>query len=350
MEPVKRFVTYLIAWEDRKMNNLFHTKEITAYSFLVTGGAGFIGSHIAEYLLKQGAKKVRVLDNMVNGKQYNLDILQQYPNFEFIQGDIRDLSTCQQACAGIDYISHQAALGSVPRSIKEPVYVNDVNVNGFVNMLKAAVDNKVKMFVYASSSSVYGDEPNLPKIESRVGNCLSPYALTKKINEQYAQVFADVYGLKTIGFRYFNVFGPRQDPDGDYAAVIPLFVKGIMQDTPVYINGDGEQTRDFTYVANAVQVNVKAMLTDNAESVNKVYNVAVGENFSVNYLFDLCKRQLKSTSAPVYREPRAGDIKNSLADIALAQQLLNYIPSVKFEDGLKETISFFAAKYAVSEK
>lgn len=332
------------------MNNLFHTKEITAYSFLVTGGAGFIGGHIAEYLLKHGAKKVRVLDNMVNGKQYNLDILQQYPNFEFIQGDIRDLATCQQACTGIDYISHQAALGSVPRSIKEPVYVNDVNVNGFVNMLKAAVDNKVKMFVYASSSSVYGDEPNLPKIESRVGNCLSPYALTKKINEQYAQVFADVYGLKTIGFRYFNVFGPRQDPDGDYAAVIPLFVKGLMQDTPVYINGDGEQTRDFTYVANAVQVNVKAMLTDNADAFNKVYNVAVGENFSVNYLFDLCKKQLKSSASPVYREPRAGDIKNSLADISLARQLLNYIPSVKFEDGLKETISFFAAKYAVSEK
>ncbi len=332
------------------MSYSFHTKDITAYSFLVTGGAGFIGSHIAEYLLKHGAKKVRVLDNMVNGKQYNLDILQQYPNFEFIKGDIRDIVTCQQACAGIDFISHQAALGSVPRSIKEPVYVNDVNVNGFVNMLKAAVDNKIKIFVYASSSSVYGDEPNLPKVEDRVGNCLSPYALTKKINEQYAKIFADVYGLKTIGFRYFNVFGPRQDPDGDYAAVIPLFVKGLMQHTPVYVNGDGEQTRDFTYVANAVQVNIKAMLTDNADAVNKVYNVAVGENFSINYLFDLCKKQLQSNAYPIYRDPREGDIQNSLADISLAKQLLNYIPSVKFEDGLKETISFFAAKYAAAEK
>lgn len=332
------------------MSYSFHTKDLTAYSFLVTGGAGFIGSHIAEYLLKHGAKKVRVLDNMVNGQQYNLDILLQYPAFEFIKGDIRDIATCQQACAGIDFISHQAALGSVPRSIKEPVYVNEVNVNGFVNMLKAAVDNKVKMFVYASSSSVYGDEPNLPKVESRVGNCLSPYALTKKINEQYAQVFADVYGLKTIGFRYFNVFGPRQDPDGDYAAVIPLFVKGLMHNTAVYVNGDGEQTRDFTFVANAVQVNVKAMLTDHAAAVNKVYNVAVGENFSVNYLFNLCKKQLHSDASPVYREPRAGDIKNSLADISLAQNLLNYLPSVKFEDGLKETISFFAAKYAVPVK
>ncbi|MEN9570940.1 MAG: hypothetical protein RL172_2171, partial [Bacteroidota bacterium] len=213
------------------MNTLFHTKDISQYNFLVTGGAGFIGSHIAEYLLKNGANKVRVMDNMANGKQYNLDILQQYPQFEMMQADIRDADACQKACEGIDYISHQAALGSVPRSINEPVYFTEVNVNGFVNMLKAAVDNNVKQFVYASSSSVYGDEPTLPKIEQRIGNCLSPYALTKKINEQYAALFADVYGLKTIGFRYFNVFGPRQDPDGAYAAVIPLFVKGLMHQT-----------------------------------------------------------------------------------------------------------------------
>lgn len=331
------------------MNKSFHTKDITGNTFLVTGGTGFIGSHIAEYLLKSNAKQVRVLDNMANGKQYNLDILQRYTNFEFIHGDIRDLATCQKACEGIDYISHQAALGSVPRSILEPVYFNEVNVNGFVNMLKAAVDNKVKMFVYASSSSVYGDEPTLPKIENRIGNCLSPYAATKKTNELYAQVFASVYGLKTIGFRYFNVFGPRQDPDGAYAAVIPLFVKGLMKNTPVYINGDGEQTRDFTFVDNAVQVNIKAMLTGNEEAVNKVYNVAVGENFSVNYLYNICKAQLNIDASPVYRETRAGDIKNSLADITLANRLLDYVPSVKFEDGLKETISFFAAKYALPE-
>jgi UDP-N-acetylglucosamine/UDP-N-acetylgalactosamine 4-epimerase len=328
------------------MNTLFHTKDISQYNFLVTGGAGFIGSHIAEYLLKNGANKVRVMDNMANGKQYNLDILQQYPQFEMMQADIRDADACQKACEGIDYISHQAALGSVPRSINEPVYFTEVNVNGFVNMLKAAVDNNVKQFVYASSSSVYGDEPTLPKIEQRIGNCLSPYALTKKINEQYAALFADVYGLKTIGFRYFNVFGPRQDPDGAYAAVIPLFVKGLMHQTPVYINGDGGQTRDFTFVSNAVQVNVKGMLTDNTAAVNKVYNVAVGENFSVNYLYDICKQQLNIEASPVYRDPRAGDIRNSLADISLSEQLLQYQPSIKFEDGLKQTIAYFAAKYA----
>ncbi|MEO7486252.1 MAG: NAD-dependent epimerase/dehydratase family protein, partial [Ferruginibacter sp.] len=245
------------------MDNIFHTKDLSNADFLVTGGAGFIGSHIAEYLLKNGARKVRVLDNMANGFDTNLAVLRQYPAFEFLEGDIRNADTCQQACLGMQYVSHQAALGSVPRSIKEPVYFNEVNVGGFVNMLKAAVDNKVEQFVYASSSSVYGDEPTLPKVENRVGNCLSPYAATKKTNELYAQVFADVYKLKIVGFRYFNIFGPRQDPDGAYAAVIPLFVKGIMKQLPVYINGDGEQTRDFTFVDNAVQMNIKGMLTDN---------------------------------------------------------------------------------------
>jgi UDP-N-acetylglucosamine 4-epimerase len=327
------------------MNNNFHTKDISNNSFLITGGAGFIGSHIAEYLLKNGARKVRVLDNLVNGFETNLSVLRQYSGFEFIEGDIRNADTCQQACNGIGYVSHQAALGSVPRSIKEPVYFNEVNVGGFVNMLKAAVDNKVKQFVYASSSSVYGDEPTLPKVENRIGNCLSPYAATKKTNELYAQVFADVYGIKLMGFRYFNIFGPRQDPDGAYAAVIPLFVKGIMKQLPVYINGDGEQTRDFTFVDNAVQVNIKGMLTDNATAVNKVYNVAVGENFSVNYLFNACKEYLQSNFEATYREPRAGDIRNSLADISLAKELLDYQPTKKFEDGLTETIEFFKQKY-----
>ena len=324
----------------------FHNKDLSQSSFLVTGGAGFIGSHIAAYLLKHGAKKVRVLDNLVNGFQANLDILRQYPAFEFIEGDIRNADTYLMACTKIDYVTHQAALGSVPRSIKEPVYFNEVNVGGFVNMVKAAVDNKVKQFVYASSSSVYGDEPTLPKQEDRIGNCLSPYAATKKTNELYAQVFADVYGMGLMGFRYFNIFGPRQDPDGAYAAVIPLFVKGIMKQTPVYINGDGEQTRDFTYVDNAVQVNIKGMLTDNPDALKKVYNVAIGENFSVNYLYNACKEQLKSNFEPTYREPRAGDIRNSLADISLAKKLLGYAPTKKFEDGLKETIEFFRNKYS----
>lgn len=321
--------------------NKYHIKNLSEYSFLVTGGAGFIGSHIAEYLLKQGAAKVRVLDNMVNGFQTNLDILRQYPAFEFLEGDIRNLETCQQACSGINYVSHQAALGSVPRSIKEPFYTNDVNVGGFVNILKAAVDNNVNRFVYASSSSVYGDEPSLPKKEERTGNCLSPYAVSKKTNELYAQVFAGVYKIPVVGFRYFNIFGPRQDPDGPYAAVIPLFVKGILNKTPVYINGDGEQTRDFTFVENAVQINIKAMLTDNDQALNKIYNVAVGEKFSVNYLFESIRKNLNSDHQPIYRDAREGDIKNSLADISLAKTLLDYHPAKNFEDGLVETIGYF---------
>lgn len=326
--------------------NSFHTKDLSASSFLVTGGAGFIGSHIAEYLLTNGAKKVRVLDNMANGFTSNLDVLKQHNAFEFIEGDIRDFDTCLKACAGMDYVSHQAALGSVPRSIKEPVYFNDVNVGGFVNMLKAAVDNEVKQFVYASSSSVYGDEPTLPKQENRIGNCLSPYAATKKTNELYAQIFADVYGIKLMGFRYFNIFGPRQDPDGAYAAVIPLFVKHIIKRTPVFINGDGAQTRDFTFVENAVQINIKGMLTGNTQALNKVYNVAVGESYSINYLYQACTDYLQSDFAATYREPRTGDIRDSLADISLAKKILDYQPVKKFEEGLVETIEFFKQMYS----
>ncbi|MEO6404348.1 MAG: SDR family oxidoreductase [Ferruginibacter sp.] len=328
----------------------FHTKDITQDKFLITGGAGFIGGHLAEYLLKAGAAKVRVLDNMVNGFEKNLDVLKQYPSFEFIHGDIRNIEDCNNACIDIDHVSHQAALGSVPRSIKEPLYFNEVNVGGFINMLNAAVDNKISKFIYASSSSVYGDEPTLPKVEERVGNCLSPYAATKKTNELYAQVFSNVYGIKTIGFRYFNIFGPRQDPDGAYAAVIPLFVKGIMQQTPVFINGDGEQTRDFTFVDNAVQINIKAMLTDNEEAFNKVYNVAVGENYSVNYLYNACKNYLHSEWEATYREPRAGDIRNSLANISLAENMLGYVPTKKFEDGLTDTIEYFRNIYGGAKK
>ncbi|MFZ1528402.1 MAG: SDR family oxidoreductase [Ferruginibacter sp.] len=325
---------------------IFHDKDISESAFLVTGGAGFIGSHIAAYLLKNGAAKVRVLDNMSNGFDSNLAVLKQYAAFEFIDGDIRNQETCQLACQGIDYVSHQAALGSVPRSIKEPVYFNEVNVGGTVNMMKAAVDNKVKQFVYASSSSVYGDEATLPKQENRVGKCLSPYAATKKTDELYAQIFADVYGLKLMGFRYFNIFGPRQDPDGPYAAVIPLFVKGILKQTPVYINGDGEQTRDFTFVDNAVQVNIKGMLTNNTDALGKAYNVAVGESYSVNYLYSACQQQLGSNWEATYREPRAGDIRHSLADISLARNLLGYQPTRRFEEGLIETIQYFKKIYS----
>ncbi len=328
------------------MNNKFHDGDLGNLSFLITGGAGFIGSHISEYLLKNGAGKVRVLDNMSNGFQSNLKILRDYSSFEFTEGDIRDIETCRQACTGINYVSHQAALGSVPRSIKEPSYTNDVNVSGFVNIVKAAVENKVSKLVYASSSAVYGDELSLPKIEDRTGNCLSPYAVSKKANELYAEVFSRVYDISLIGFRYFNIFGPRQDPDGPYAAVIPLFVKAIMTRSPAYINGDGNQTRDFTFVDNAVQVNIKGMLSKNDEANNKVYNVAIGENYSINYLYDEIQQYLKSDYKATYKEPREGDIRNSLADISLAKDLLRYHPGTKFDEGLKKTIAYFKDLYS----
>lgn len=327
------------------MDNKFHSVDISNKTFLVTGGAGFIGGHISEYLLKHGAGKVRVLDNLVNGFHSNLEVLKQYPQFQFIEGDIRNADICMQACEGIDYVSHQAALGSVPRSMKEPAYFSEVNITGFVNIMKAAVDKKVQQVVYASSSSVYGDEPTLPKSETRIGNALSPYAISKRTNELFASVFANAYGLRILGFRYFNIFGPRQDPDGPYAAVIPLFVKGIMKREAVYINGDGEQTRDFTFVENAVQANIRGMLTENSEALGKAYNVAIGESYSVNELYRACGRYLESDWVPTYRNTREGDIRNSLADISLAEELLGYKPMKKFEDGLHETIAYFKNKY-----
>jgi UDP-N-acetylglucosamine 4-epimerase len=328
------------------LDNKFHKHDLSGFSFLITGGAGFIGSHIAEYLLKNCAAKVRVVDNFSNGFQSNLDVLRAYQGFEFQEGDIRDLNFCKKACEGIDYVSHQAALGSVPRSIKDPSSSNDVNVGGFVNILKASVDNNVKQFVYASSSSVYGDEPTLPKKEDRIGNCLSPYAVSKRADELYAEVFSKVYRIPVLGFRYFNIFGPRQDPDGPYAAVIPLFVKAIMNNTSAFINGDGEQTRDFTFVENAVQINIKGMLTTNDEAKNKVYNVAIGENYSVNYLYKAIKEYLKSDIEPSHREAREGDIRNSLADISRAKSLLGYEPTAKFENGLVKTIEYFKHLYS----
>ncbi len=328
------------------MENKFHDGDISKLSFLVTGGAGFIGSHIAEYLLKNGAGKVRVLDNMANGFESNLKILRAYSAFEFMEGDIRDIDTCKKACEGVNYLSHQAALGSVPRSIKDPSYTNDVNAGGFVNIIKAAVDNKISRVVYASSSSVYGDDSTLPKQEDKTGNCLSPYAVSKKVNELYAGVFANAYDISLIGFRYFNIFGPRQDPDGEYAAVIPLFVKAAMTNSPANINGDGNQTRDFTYVDNAVQINIKGMLSTNDEAINKVYNVAIGENYSINYLNSVVQKYLKVDIKAIRKEPRAGDVRNSLADISLAKNLLKYQPGIKFDDGLKKTIDYFKTFYS----
>ena len=323
------------------MENIYHEQDLSPFSFLITGGAGFIGSHIAEYLLTNGAGKVRILDNMANGFETNVKILRQYNAFEFIEGDIRNSDVCRKACEGINYVSHQAALGSVPRSIKEPFYTNDVNVGGFVNILQAAVENNISQFVYASSSAVYGDDPALPKKEENTGNCLSPYAVSKKANELYAQVFARIHNIPVIGFRYFNIFGPRQHPGGPYAAVIPLFVKGLIDNSPVYINGDGNQTRDFTFVENAVQVNIKGMLTTNEDAKNEVYNVAVGENYSINYLFNRIREYFGSGQEAIHLEPREGDIRNSLADISKAKELLGYEPVTKFDTGLIKTIEFF---------
>ena len=310
-------------------------------SFLVTGAAGFIGSHIVEFLLNNGAGEIRVLDNLSNGKMSNVEIFESFPNYRFIEGDITNYDTCLKASEGMDYVCHQAAVGSVPRSINDPMATTHSNVDGFVNMAFAAKENGIKRFVYASSSSVYGDEKTLPKVEEKVGNPMSPYAVSKKTNELYAKVFADVYGMEFIGLRYFNVFGPRQDPYGQYAAVIPLFIKAILGKEPVYIDGDGGQTRDFTFVKNAVQANIKSLTTTNKEALNKVYNVAVGANFSVNYMFDFIKNALNMEHEPIHRAPRTGDIRDSLADISKAKELLGYDPKFSFEQGLPLTIEYF---------
>lgn len=324
----------------------YHDKDLSQYSFLVTGGAGFIGSNITEYLLKYGAKKVRVLDNLITGNHANLKEFEGNAAFEFMTGDIRDLDFCRKAMEGIDYVTHQAALGSVPRSIKEPENTNAHNVTGFLNILIAAKDAGVKKFVYASSSSVYGDEQTLPKVESKIGKPLSPYAVSKYTNELYAGVFKNVYGFNVTGLRYFNIFGPKQDPNGQYAAVIPLFVNKILAKQDVFIDGDGEQTRDFTFVENAVQANIRAMLTDNTAASGEVFNIACGDQFSVNTMYNDIARLLNSSQQPVYRAARAGDIRASLADITKAKQLLGYEPEFSFPEGLKITVDYFKNIYS----
>jgi UDP-N-acetylglucosamine 4-epimerase len=319
----------------------FHTKDISKLSFLVTGGAGFIGSHIVEYLLKYNAGKVRVLDNLSNGFYKNIQPFISNPAFEFIEGDIRKFDDCVTSCKGMDFILHQAALGSVPRSINDPITTNEVNISGFLNMLVAARDAQVSKFVYAASSSTYGDSKSLPKVEDVIGRPLSPYAITKYVNELYADVFAKTYDMKTIGLRYFNIFGPRQDPKGAYAAVIPLFIDAILQNNPPIINGAGEHTRDFTFVENAVQANIKAALTDNPEADNQIYNIAVGDRTSLNQMFGILKKHAGSSLEPVYGPERPGDIRDSLADISRANKLLGYDPAIKIEQGLQITLEWF---------
>lgn len=320
---------------------IFEDFDLSQYSFLITGGAGFIGSNIVEYLINKKAKKVRVLDNFATGHRKNIEKFFSSDTFELIEGDIRDLETCRNACIGIDLVSHQAALGSVPRSILDPVTTNEVNINGFLNMLEAVKANNIRRFVYAASSSTYGDSTVLPKVEHQIGMPLSPYAVTKYVNELYAHVFSLNYGVETIGLRYFNVFGPKQDPNGAYAAVVPLFVQAVIENYAPFINGDGEQTRDFTYIQNVIQANIRALLTVNKEAVNTVYNVAVGERTSIKQMFEiLCDIDQKSIT-PNFRAARQGDVRDSLADISKISDLLQYTPEVSFREGLNRTYSWY---------
>jgi UDP-N-acetylglucosamine 4-epimerase len=324
----------------------FHTCDLSAFSFLITGGAGFIGSNIVEYLLKYGACRVRVLDNFSTGFRHNLDAFTHHPAFELIEGDIRDFDTCKRAVQGIDYISHQAALGSVPRSVNDPLTTNAVNVSGYLNMLCAAKESsQVQRFVYAASSSTYGDSATLPKKEDNIGRPLSPYAVTKYVNELYADVFAKAYGFDTIGLRYFNVFGPRQSPAGEYAAVIPLFIKAVKEGKPALIYGDGEQTRDFTFVENAVQANMRAFFADRDAAVNHIYNIACGEQVSLNQLWSaICIRE-QVTISPQYTVARTGDVRHSIADISKAKAFLNYVPIIKFTTGIDITLDAFTRSF-----
>lgn len=307
--------------------------------FLVTGGAGFIGSNLCEAILKLGYR-VRCLDDLSTGKQRNVDMFIDDPNYEFIKGDIKDIDTCMKACEGVDYIMHEAAWGSVPRSIEMPVFYCMNNIVGFVNMCEAARKNKVKKFVYASSSSVYGDEPVLPKKEGREGNLLSPYALSKRADEEWAKQYTRHYGLDTYGLRYFNVFGRRQDPDGAYAAVIPKFIRQLLSgETPV-INGDGKQSRDFTYIENVIEANLKACLAP-SEAAGEAFNVAFGgREYLIDIYYGLTKA-LEIDREPLYGPDRAGDIKHSNADISKAKELLGYDPDWSFEKGIKEAIAWY---------
>ena len=331
------------------------------YRWLVTGGAGFIGSHLVESLLRLG-QSVTTLDNLATGSPTNLAQAKEavgadaWKGHRFLQGDITDLATCREACEGVDYVLHHAALGSVPRSIADPIEANAANVTGFVNVLVAARDAKVKRFVYAASSSTYGDHPGMPKVEEHIGRPLSPYAVTKHVNELYADVFAQCYGVETVGLRYFNVFGARQDPEGPYAAVIPRWIRALLTGQPVQINGDGETTRDFCYVRNAVQANLLAATTGQPDAVNQVYNVAVGGRTSLNALF-LTLRELLSPLAPhverlqpEYREFRPGDVHHSQADISKAKRLLGYTPTHDVRTGLQEALPWFVREFAPAAK
>ncbi len=324
-------------------------------TWLITGAAGFIGSNLLEALLKLGQKVVG-LDNFFTGHRVNLDEVRvqvtpaQWENFRFIEGDIRSLDDCHAACAGVDYVLHHAALGSVPRSLEDPILTNACNVTGFLNMLVAARDAGVKRFTYAASSSTYGDHPDLPKVEEKIGKPLSPYAVTKYVNELYADVFSRCYGLQTVGLRYFNVFGPRQDPNGAYAAVIPRWIAGMISNQPLEIFGDGETFRDFCYVENVLQANLLAATAQNPEALNRVYNVALGDRTTLNGLFEMVRVLLAErfehlqSYKPQYRDFRSGDVRYSQADIGKARSLLGYAPTHRVADGMRAAIGWYIAR------
>ena len=313
---------------------------------LITGAAGFIGSNLTEYMLEKGYTVIG-LDNFATGHAHNINQFKEYPNFTFIEGDIRDFEVCHKATAEVDYVLHQAALGSVPRSLSEPILSNEVNVTGFLNMLEASRQNNVERFVYAASSSTYGDSKALPKVEDKIGKPLSPYAITKYINELYAEIYSSTYGLETIGLRYFNVFGRRQDPNGAYAAVIPKFVDQFIKGTSPVINGDGSFSRDFTYIDNVIQINELAMLTQNKAAVNQVYNTAMGDSMTIKKMAELIRAGLAKFDEKVseveilFGPTRAGDIPHSQASIEKARKLLNYNPTHNFQKGLKESLSWY---------
>lgn len=319
----------------------YHSTDISQSAFLVTGGAGFIGSNIVEYLMKYGAGKVRVLDNLSNGYYENIEPYIGMSNFEFIKGDIRDLETCKNALIGIDYVSHQAALGSVPRSINDPITSNEVNISGFLNMLVSVKESvNIKRMVYAASSSTYGDSPTMPKVEGNEGNPLSPYAVTKLVNELYADVFSKVYETHTIGLRYFNVFGPKQNANNPYAAVIPIFCQAFIDGKQPLINGDGETSRDFTFVENAVQANIKAMLLEHIDK-HEVVNMACGDQVTLNEMVGFLRELSGKPIQAIYGPERKGDVKHSKASIDKINKLLDYTPQFRFKQGLEIVFEWY---------
>jgi len=318
---------------------------------LVTGGAGFIGSNLVGALLKlPQVTLVRVMDNLATGSLKNIEEYNSDPRFEFYQTDIRDYNACLDACEGIDLVSHQAALGSVPRSINDPLTTNNVNITGTLNIFTAAKEKNINRVVYAASSSTYGDHPGLPKIEHTIGNPLSPYAVTKYVNELYARVYAQLFELELIGLRYFNIFGPRQNPKGPYAAVIPLFAEALMKGRSPVINGDGEHSRDFTYIDNAVEANLLSLFTKNKKAVNQVYNIACGKQTSLNTLFEELRKEAGADTPVVYGPERKGDVKHSLADISKAKELLGYEPKISVEEGLKKTFKWYKEQSSLQEE